>query len=226
MICPHCSTAVKYNWDQSGAFAKDENNIIGYELVFTTCPNCNEPVIYLEKGKLAQNSGGYGYYVAEEINQELIYPNKQDFKNSSDIPDLYLEDYEEAIKVLSASPKASAALSRRLLQNILREEYEIKERTLVKEIEKFIELSGVPSHLTDAVDAVRNIGNFAAHPTKNQNTGEIVSVENGEAEWLIEVIESLFDFTFIQPKKLERRRKELNLKLEEAGKPQMKTKEE
>lgn len=78
--------------------------------------------------------------------------------------------------------------------------------------------------MTDAVDAVRNIGNIAAHPTKNKNTGEIVPVEHGEAEWLIEVIEALFDFTFIQLIKLERRRKELDIKLKEVGKPEMKTK--
>ena len=87
---------------------------------------------------------------------------------------------------------------------------------LYQEIQKFTELPGIPSHITEAVDAIRHIGNLAAHATKNQNTGEIVSVEKGEAEWLIEVIEALFDFTFIQPLKLERRKTELNLKLEKA----------
>lgn len=220
MICPHCSTAVKYSWDYSHCMQADKEEGFGVEIMYSTCPNCSKIVAYLIEGEKSEHGVN-----PDNCNSSLIYPRKSEFDNSSDIPKVYVEDYEEAIKVLSASPKASAALSRRLLQNIIREEYKITEKSLALEIKKFIELDGMPTHITDAVDAVRNIGNFAAHPTKDKNTGEIVPVENGEAEWLIEVIEALFDFTFIQPIKLERRRKELNIKLMKAGKPEMKTKE-
>lgn len=219
MICPHCSTAVKYSWNYSHSFKTKEENGKGVEIKYSTCPNCTRLVAYLVEGEMTPEG-------VSDINsaESLIYPRKSEFGNSKDIPSLYLEDYEESLKVLSASPKASAALSRRLLQNILREEFNIKKKSLAIEIQEFIELDGIPSHITNAVDAVRNVGNLAAHPTKDQNTGEIVPIESGEAEWLIEVIEALFDFTFIQPIKLERRRKELNIKLEKAGKPKMKTK--
>jgi hypothetical protein len=70
--------------------------------------------------------------------------------------------------VLNISAKASAALSRRLLQTLLKQEFKIKRQSLAQEIEDFINLKGVPSHLSGAVDAVRNIGNFAAHPIKIQ----------------------------------------------------------
>ena len=220
MICPHCSTAVKYSWDYTDFTQADKEKGFGIEIKYSTCPNCLKLVVYLQEGEKRDHGLN-----DEECITTLIYPRKSEFDNSNDIPKLYLEDYEEALKVLSASPKASAALSRRLLQSIIREEYNINKKSLAQEIKEFIELSGIPSHITDAVDAVRNIGNFAAHPTKDKNTGEIVPVENGEAEWLIEVVEALFDFTFIQPIKLERRRKELNIKLKNAGKPEMKIKE-
>lgn len=128
----------------------------------------------------------------------------------------------EACAVLPLSSKASAALSRRILQDILREHFSIKHSSLANEIEDFIGLKDVPSYLSQAVDAIRNIGNFAAHPLKDTNTGEIVDVEPGEAEWLLDVIESLFDFTFVQPTRLEQRRKSLNEKLKALGKPPMK----
>jgi hypothetical protein len=80
----------------------------------------------------------------------------------------------------------------------------------------------LPSHLAEAIDAVRSLGNFAAHPLKSTNTGEVLDVEPGEAEWLLEVLEQLFDFYFIQPAKLQARRAALNQKLQEAGKPPMK----
>ncbi len=50
-----------------------------------------------------------------------------------------------------------------------------------------------------------------------------MDVEPGEAEWLLEVLEALFDFAFVQPKKLEERKKKLNKKLQDLGKPQMKS---
>ena len=120
------------------------------------------------------------------------------------------------------SPKASAALSRRLLQRVLREQLAIKRRDLSLEIDAFIETSGAPTYLTNAMDAVRTVGNFAAHPLKNTNTGEIVDVEEGEAQWLLDVLSSLFDFVFVQPKRLAARREALNKKLAAAGKPALK----
>jgi hypothetical protein len=224
MICPHCSTVVKFDWYSSNSFEETKEVDKYKKLYYASCLNCSELVVVLKKGTIEV----YDDFGSEEINEldweKIIFPKTNNFQESQDIPKVYFEDYEEAIKVISASPKASAALSRRLLQSLLRDKFGIKKRSLAQEIETFIELDGIPTHITDAVDAVRNIGNLAAHPTKNQNTGEIVAVENGEAEWLIEVIEALFDFVFIQPIKLERRRKELNLKLTEIGKPPLKKK--
>jgi hypothetical protein len=47
-------------------------------------------------------------------------------------------------------------------------------------------------------------------------------IRSGEADWLLEVIEALFDFYFSQPKAAERRRERLNKKLGDAGKPPLK----
>ena len=83
-------------------------------------------------------------------------------------------------------------------------------------------LQQLPSHLAQAVDAIRNIGNFAAHPNKSTSTGEIIDVEPGEAEWLLDVLEGLFDHYFVQPAVLAAKRDALNQKLKDAGKPPMK----
>ncbi len=222
MICPHCSTAANFEWSTSYPQEVSEDKKTCTEIAYDCCPNCKKLVVFLHHGVYRRTD--YGSSITEIEWAKLIYPKSSNFVGSEEVPPIYLEDYEEAIKVLPASPKASAALSRRLLQSLLREEFKIKEKDLSKEIESFIVLERIPTHLTDAVDAIINIGNFAAHPLKDKNTGEIVPVEKGEAEWLIEVIESLFDFIFIQPKKLKRRREELNIKLEKIGKPPLKKK--
>jgi hypothetical protein len=131
-------------------------------------------------------------------------------------------DYNEACLILAFSPKASAALSRRCLQTILREKAKVRKGDLAGEIQQTIDSGLIPSYLVESIDAVRNIGNFAAHPMKSTATGEIVDVEPGEAEWLLDVLESLFDFYFVQPALLKAKREALNEKLNDIGKPPMK----
>jgi Domain of unknown function (DUF4145) len=75
----------------------------------------------------------------------------------------------------------------------------------------------LPSYLAESLDGVRNIGNFAAHPTKSKASGEIIDVEPGEAQWNLDVLESLFDFYFTQPAVLKEKRDALDAKLKEAG---------
>jgi hypothetical protein len=141
---------------------------------------------------------------------------------SADVPEQFAKDYREACNVLDDSPKASAALSRRCLQHLLREVAMTKKKDLADQIQEVLESKALPSHLSEDIDAVRNIGNFAAHPIKSTNTGEIIEVEPGEAEWLLHTLEGLFDFYFVQPAVQKRKRDALNAKLKEAGKPPMK----
>jgi hypothetical protein len=124
------------------------------------------------------------------------------------------------VEVLPVSPKASAALSRRLLQHLLREYGGHKAGNLEKEIKKA--MPTLPAYLSNALDAVRHVGNFAADPIKSGSTGEIVDVEPGEAEWLLDTVEALIDFYVIEPARLAARRAALNEKLADAGKPELK----
>ncbi len=134
------------------------------------------------------------------------------------IPETYRREFQEACQVLPTSPKASAALSRRCLQLLLRECAKVTRSNLAAEIDEVLQRKELPSHLAEAVDAVRIYGNFAAHPTKSENTGAIIDVEPGEAEWLLEVLEGLFDFYILQPAKLKARQEQLKAKMESAKK--------
>jgi len=150
----------------------------------------------------------------------IVYPKNVPRRVAPEVEDPYKTDFIEASTVLKDSPKASAALSRRCLQMILRDFAKVKHSDLSKEIDQV--LTTLPSQLALSVDAVRNIGNFAAHPIKSTHTGEIVPVEPGEAEWLLDVLEGLFDYYIVQPKILQEKRDALDKKLAEAGKPAMK----
>jgi hypothetical protein len=90
-------------------------------------------------------------------------------------------------------------------------------RYLDKQIDQV--LSKLPSHLADNVDAIRVVGNFAAHPVKSEHPGRLLDVEEGEAGWILGVLLELFDFYYVGPAKSEALRARLNQKLEGAGPP-------
>lgn len=212
-------------WDAETYVSADPSNLnYGLEVESTDCPACERLVVRLNNGKVRKiESEGFSYWVMEEVGgSKVIYPDTTSRKVEDEVPDTYKAEYLEASKVLTISPKASAALNRRILQRILREDFQIQKNSLAQEIDAFIERKDTPSYLADAIDAVRNVGNFAAHPQKDLSTGEIVDVEPGEAEWILEVLDSLFDFTFVQPTRLQNRKNNLNSKLQSIGKPPMK----
>lgn len=222
MRCPSCQKEFYPQPDHLKTYWADDEETSKAAVKFSIqqCPSCYEVIVI--------RSDGTGYEIGEQLlmnkieSESVIYPLQEEFAIDPEVPEAYSADLLEAHAALAYSSKASAALSRRLLQKTLRESLGIKKRDLSLEIDEFIQKSNAPTYLTDAVDAVRQIGNFAAHPVKYANSGEIVDVEPGEAEWLLEVLESLFDFVFVQPARLEQRRLSLNEKLTELGKPELK----
>lgn len=99
---------------------------------------------------------------------------------------------------------------------------EFTKHDLADQIEDAIASGKLPSQITESLDAVRNIGNFAAHPQKSKASGQLLDVEAGEAEWNLETVEALFDFYFVQPKIVADKKTALNTKLAAAGKPAIK----
>ncbi|MBI5304818.1 MAG: DUF4145 domain-containing protein [Chloroflexi bacterium] len=177
--------------------------------------------LFLVNGKIIRTPNGI--YLTNRISSIPIRPKGSSRSPCpSEVPAELAEDYTEACIVLFDSAKASAALSRRCLQNLLRKAAKVKHGDLADEIQQVIDSGSLPSHLVQVIDAVRQIGNFAAHPMKSQRTGEILPVEPEEAEWNLDVLEALFDFYYVQPIMIAKKRDALNAKLKEAGKKPMK----
>jgi hypothetical protein len=221
MKCPHCRTAFH---DEAERTTIGEDADGGWVLVKRQCPECNRIILHLENGTPFYGPGrSFVLAPDEEIKSIMVRP-----KGSSrppcptEVPKEFAEDYNDACVVLPDSPKASAALSRRCLQNILREVAKVKPSNLADEIQEVIDSGTLPSYIVEAIDAVRNVGKFATHQIKSEKTGEILSVELGEAEWNLDVLEALFDFYFVQPNVIKKKRTALDQKLKEAGKKPMK----
>lgn len=113
------------------------------------------------------------------------------------------------------------ALSRMCLQHVL-DDKSFKSKNLIDQIDLVLKNGKLPTQIAENVDVIRNMGNFAAHPQKSLVAAEILPVEPEEAEWNLDVLESLFDFFYVQPDIAKQKRDALNQKLKSAGKPPMK----
>ncbi|HPT73153.1 MAG TPA: DUF4145 domain-containing protein [Candidatus Cloacimonadota bacterium] len=222
MKCPHCNIEVNPSFREIYIGAANNED---WSIFSMTCPNieCKRIIIELASGdpRSIPNLGVVGLdKIKYKITVNPLVSSRPPTPNEVD--EKFAADYKEACLTLKFSPKASAALSRRCLQNILREKAGVTPADLSKEIQQILDAGSLPSHLAESIDAIRQVGNFAAHPIKSKSTGEIVEVEPGEAEWTLDVIESVFDFYFVQPEKMKAKRDALNKKLTAAGKPPMK----
>lgn len=110
------------------------------------------------------------------------------------IPRAILSDYKEAALIKDLSPKASATLSRRCLQGMIRDFWKVKEKNLFEEI-KAIE-GKVDTDTWHAIDAIRSIGNIGAHMEKDIDI--IIDVDGDEAALLISLIETLLNDWYVE----------------------------
>lgn len=154
------------------------------DILIVNCPNCGQVSFSAEyKGdKMPQNT------------VIPIYPANITKEFPAYIPQTILQDYKEAASIINLSPKASATLSRRCIQGMIRDFWNIKDSTLFKEIDAL--KSKVSSSEFEAINALRQLGNIGAHMEKDTNL--IIDIEPNEAQKLLKLIEYLLNAWYIK----------------------------
>jgi hypothetical protein len=197
--CPHCNTKTTINSDnfQSSENHMSIDNPAGHKLLrneWIVCPNENCKNITLSV-ILYDSSYNHitGWKSGDKINSWRLIPNSSAKVFPDYIPEPLRNDYEEACMILDASPKASATLSRRCLQGIIRDFWGVSKKTLYEEINA---ISDKIDPLTwKSIDAVRKVGNIGAHMEQEINI--IIDIEPEEAYLLRQLIELLFEEWYI-----------------------------
>ena len=219
MKCPHCFISVHVSWQSTTILLYGNTILPGWLVVAAKCPNCRRPIIKLSADERGDDMLSQGEY--------LVYPRsptRTDVSNA--VPAILRNDYAEACNVLSISAKASAALSRRILQTILAEQG-YQSSNLAKQINDVLNESDpskvLPIYIRDVIDAIRHFGNFAAHTITDKTSLQVIDVEANEAEWCLEIVESLFEHYYITPARNQSNIDKLNNTLKKAGKPEAKS---
>lgn len=217
--CPHCNrpqTVTENNYHRSFSklhVGETVHGELGLSWTAIRCmnPQCKELTLDAIVTP-AEWKGNNWVLKSPAIDRWRLRPSSAAKPQPAYIPAALREDYLEACLIKDLSPKASATLSRRCLQGMIRDFCGIAKGSLNEEIStlrKLVEADnapkGVEAETMEAIDAVREIGNIGAHMEKD--IGLIVEVEPNEAQALIELIEMLFEEWYVA-------RHERQLKLE------------
>lgn len=196
--CPHCKTKTTINSDD---YSTDESNLIinnsdgtkSLDVIWLVCPNTDCKKLSLNATLYEYKSNSYTWIRGSFIRQWTLIPDTNANIYPDYIPVAIRNDYEEAYKILELSPKASATLSRRCLQGMIRDFWGVSKGRLIDEI---IEIKDKVDPLTwKSIDAIRKMGNIGAHMEKDINI--IIEVDPKEAQLLIQLIEMLLEEWYI-----------------------------
>lgn len=207
--CPFCHrdqviTDAQHDQDTARIhIEKHKFGSVGYSITSIGCanPHCQEIEleVWFGPGKQRASATGGAIYVLDEDQTERfrLRPTSSARMQPASVPQVLATDYYEACAIRDLSPKASATLSRRVLQGMIRDFCKISKGQLIQEIDALKTLAdagtapqGVAVETIAAMHHVRSIGNIGAHMEKDINV--IVDVDPNEAQALIELIEMLF----------------------------------
>jgi hypothetical protein len=189
--CPFCGrgatiTDSDHQEDYSRLSLDNAQGLRELRGVFVVCPNpeCREFTLTVN---LYEVRGKREWRLGPLLNTWRLVPPSQAKVFPDYVPKAVRGDYQEACLICDLSPKASATLSRRCLQGMIRDFWKVKGRNLKEEIEGIKDK--VEPLTWDAIDGVRSVGNVGAHMEEDINL--IIDVEPDEAAQLIWLIELL-----------------------------------
>lgn len=198
--CPFCNqNATLTNPNISEQSHRFRNNNKYGDLYVSTiiivCPNddCKEFSLQVVLSEAVYDGINIRWQLGDEKQSWQLIPASVAKVFPRYVPQPILDDYNEACLIRDLSPKASATLSRRCLQGIIRDFWKVSKPRLVDEIESIKDK--VDPLTWQAIDAVRHIGNIGAHMEKDINL--IIDVDPQEAGLLIGLIEMLIKDWYI-----------------------------
>lgn len=191
--CPHCERHVtiiqeRLSTDQHRLWIENVDGPRTLVTTFVICPNPACKKLTLTAQLHVRKSAAGNHELGAQLIKWNLIPECKGKTFPHYIPEPILADYREACLIQELSPKASATLSRRCLQGVLRDFWKVKPGRLFDEIEQIKDR--VDPLTWDAIDSLRKLGNIGAHMEKDINL--IVDVDPEEAVLLIGLVETLF----------------------------------
>lgn len=182
MKCPHCASEFAA---ATHMFSLGEDQSGSWEVNSTRCGICDRLIVTVG----LRDGTTYPAWPQSSARVRL----------SSEVPDEYAGDYHSACQTLPHSPEASSALGRRLLQKFLAEQIGATEGGLADQIRVAVLGSELPQFLREALQTYSAVAHLDEPGSKSDYPSALADVQPLEAEWLLDVLEGLFDSFFVRP---------------------------
>ena len=222
--CPYCGVFQILQNGKNLRIAEDHHltsmskyKNIGVKLVSIACLNCKELTFKIDLANSKTHTGSLispshsiiNHYLKDSIKSWSLMPDSRAKPQPDYIPKSVIENYNEACKIADSSPRASAILSRRCLEAMIKDFCKVEgSGTLFEKIEKVrkksIEIQEITEESIGAIDHIRKQGNIAAHIQKPTNL-LIDNMSKEDSDLLIELLEMLFQEWYIASQKRKER---------------------
>ncbi len=159
--CPHCGVlARQQKWGfeikQPSQALYPEKNIQNAPLRITKCEHCENNCLW--------------------IGDTYVYPDRGNAPQPNpDMPENVKNDYEEAARVYTKSPRGAAALLRLAIQKLMVHLGQ-PGRNINDDIASLV-TEGLPAQIQQALDVVRVTGNNAVHPGQLDANDEQIAAQ-------------------------------------------------
>ena len=185
--CPYCKTILleaqnssTKTFDKYGT-PETRNGHISFAIQTYFCPKCKQHTVL------------FWNFADTESQPKAIIPKSLAKQFPDYVPQQVREDYEEAYSIVNLSPKASATLSRRCLQGMIHDFWNVHEKNLNAEITALKDK--VSTSEWSVLNSIRQLGNIGAHMEHDINL--IVDIDPQEAEKLLVVIEHFIEKWYV-----------------------------
>ncbi len=196
MECPHCGSSFD---DKPHYFALGEDPDGSWQVSNVRCPVCDHLVISL---------------CTKEGSIYPIWPiSATRYHLNNEVPADYAIEYRTATQIMHLSPEASATISRRALHRFLAAVTQAGDGSLFDQIQRTAASPNLPTYIKQALQTLIRVARLEPDSPKSLCPEALCGAEAGEPEWLLEVLQALFDLHFVQPARMQRRQEELEATL-------------
>lgn len=197
IYCPHC-----HKHTELSSATQDVEYNSGYGTKYKTvnlvwfshnkdywwigiCNSCYSPSLVLNMG-------------------DIVYPTPLQKPSDNNIPDHIRRDLDEAKMTHSVNCfRASAVMSRRVIQQACLEKGASPKKNLYQQIEELYKNGEITKNLEESATIIRWIGNDGAHPNDNENA----EVTEEDSQDCLDLAEQLLHVLFVVPAVTQARRK-------------------
>ena len=197
MQCPHCQS--EYDTPPH-VFALGEDQEGAWQVASSRCPICERLIVSL------CNKNGCSYPIRPLASTRP--------RLSDDVPASLAADYHTAAQIIFYSSEASAALGRRLLHRFLGEYLGAQQVELGPRVRGVLTAAEVPPYLKQALRTLLHVAKLDDGSRKSLEPEALTPAEPGEADWLLDALQALFEHYFVQPARMQRK---LSLLEEQVG---------